>query len=156
MMRGLACLLLATGCMTDFEKPLEVDEPIPDEQGPVLGDYQAFIQCIQFADFQIADMTEAWSTLGGSTSNCSTCHSDAEYSGNAQLFFDALKTRTYVQLKFFSFDGDVVVNEVTIPNVSKALAPYSGHPRFNPNAGMDAVGTLYGFTTTRLLTGNCP
>jgi len=157
-MRGLVCLLLATGCVTDFEKPLEADEPIPEEQGPgpVLGDYQAFIKCIQFADFQIADMAEAWSTVGGTTANCKTCHNDAEYSGNAQEFFDALKTRTYVQLKFFAFDGDVVVNDVTIPNVSKAVSPYAGHPRFNPNAGMEAVETLYGFTATRVLTGNCP
>jgi hypothetical protein len=166
-MRATAlCIALLTGCVDgDGQMPDEPEVPVdprpPQPPPPQEPDatFAAFFACMTFDDFVAADMAGAWSGISAqNNTECRDCHGTAvEYSGDAPAFFDQLKQRTYVQLKFFGYVNDtVVVNETTIPNVGHAVAPHIEHPRFNPQAGMAATKDLYFRTQARLADGNCP
>ena len=142
-----ALLLVAMlGCVDEAAPVQPIDE---QPAAPVdTSEFGAFIACIERADFDAANMATAWASIAAQNQTCATCHTDVEYSGDADAFFDALAQRTYVQLKFFAFeDGAVVVNERTIPAVGKSGA----HPRFNASAGIAATRDLYERTRA-----NCP
>jgi len=162
-MRRILLLLALTSCI-DGDQMIERDEPeIPpfDLSSAQTGDFAAFMACMNYDDFVASNMAPAWSTIAmtNQTGTCTGCHTaDGMFSGDAQEFFDTLKQRTYVQVQFFTFDrvNDVVdVNEETIPRVGKAVVPYTEHPRFNANKGLDATYALYQRTMTRLASNNC-
>jgi hypothetical protein len=163
MRQFAVCIALLIGCIAedDGRTPSDQDPVAEDPGSPTTtppSDFASFMACMQFSDFQTADMANAWasSTLSP-TNECASCHTDAMYSGDAVAFFSDLKTRTYLQLLFFNFDGaKVVLNELSIPRVGKSDVPYTGHPKFNAQGGMLATRRLYDLTIARLLAGNCP
>lgn len=134
------------------------DQEAPPADASPMGDFGAFIGCMQLDDFVASNMAQAWSTLE-SQNTCTSCHTaDGMFSGDSQRFFEDLKHRTYVQIQFFTYDrvqGIVDVNTTTIPRVGKATAPYVEHPRFNATKGLDATFDFHDRTMARLAAGTC-
>jgi hypothetical protein len=152
-------LVLLAACF-DSEQMLERDE----QEGPPVepnpqGDFAAFVACLSYDDFVASNMAGAWSQVTSDAGSCTSCHNaDGMFSGDARRFFDDLKSRTYVQIQFFTFDRAqqiVDVNTETIPRIGKSIAPYADHPRFNANKGIDATYDLHERTINRLVSGTC-
>jgi hypothetical protein len=155
----VALLLLLAACF-DNEQMFERDEQegAPVEPGPQ-GDFAAFMACLNYDDFVASNMAGAWSQIASDVGTCTSCHNaDGMFSGDSQRFFDDLKRRTYVQIQFFTFNRAqqiVDVNSETIPRIGKSVAPYTDHPRFNANKGIDATYDLHERTLARLTADNC-
>ena len=156
----VALLLLLAACF-DSEQMLERDEQAgaPVEEPNPQGDFAAFMACLDYDDFALSNMAGAWAQVASDAGACTSCHNaDGMFSGDPRKFFDDLKSRTYVQIQFFTFDRAqqiVDVNTETIPRVGKSVAPYADHPRFNANKAIDATYDLHARTLDRLAARTC-
>jgi hypothetical protein len=180
-MRHLLVVILLASCVDSSSDP-QGDPPAPDDPEPemqtppdmpepgtptpatpdeVIARWQ---QCMTFADFQTANMANAWASMS-TTSNqkCTSCHVTGSFSfmatTNAQQMFDVLKMDKYYLLEFVSLAPaaqgggyDVIFNDKTIPSVAAGQVPYAEHPRFDATVGMNAARTFYTLTNARCAT----
>jgi hypothetical protein len=117
--------------------------------------------CMSLENFNAANMTLAWSTLGADNlQKCINCHiggiSGFYINNQAQPYFDTISTTTAYLLKYFTVDTTqkkVVVNQASF----KSATMISGHPTFNPttNAGMTALVKFYDLTAARQAANQC-
>lgn len=171
-------LILLTGCMGQIDSgqggPGGMDDPgaqpdagittppTPDAPPPLTAKQvmEQWSGCMTLADFQTANMTEAWSELAASNNQlCRNCHGDGGFSfitsPDENLFFTTISEHSFYLVKFFSVQGpDVVINTGSFQNAATTLA---SHPRFNAseNAGMIALKTFYDATLARKTAGTC-
>ncbi len=185
LLRAVLCSVTLLSCATTTEDgedpglPEEgsgsadlppADEPTPESPAQaatrVITQWQ---QCMQFVDFQSANMAPAWAGLPTQQSiTCRGCH-ETGGSGfiattQAQVFFDALKTQKYTLLVFVTPDlsqgseaAKMVINRPAFEGVATARAPHAEHPRFAfpDNAGMAALRDFYDRTMARITSGEC-
>lgn len=171
-------LILLTGCMGQIdsgqEGPGPMNEPgtqpdagvstppTPDAPPPLTAKQvmEQWSGCMTLADFQAANMADAWADLAASNGQlCRNCHADGGFSFIASpdenLFFTTISEHSFYLVKFFSVQGaDVVINTGSFQNAATTLA---SHPRFNPteNAGMIALKAFYDATLARKTAGTC-
>lgn len=173
--------LVFASCTTTDDGTIEV-EPPPEEEPQlpepmphpdpnetpaqaaqrVMGQFK---DCMKFADFQTANMANAWASLAATNNQqCRSCHVTG---GNgfiatdqAQLMFDTIKTNQYYLLQFVVADltagpsyAKVIVNRESFRGVGLGKVPHAEHPRFNPdaNAGMTALQRFYDLTMARIV-----
>ena len=116
--------------------------------------------CMTQANFNLANMTQAWSQLaaddGRRCVNCHTAGAAGFYiSTNATTFFTQISTTTSFLLKYFSVntaEKKVVVNTASFQSANII----NGHPTFPlTNAGMIALQKLYDSTLAKKTAGTC-
>jgi hypothetical protein len=124
----------------------------------------AFAGCMQFTDFQTANMANAWGNLTATNNQqCENCHATGGEgfiaSRSAQFFYDVVSTKKYFFLQYFTVDltqgaaaAKVVMNQASFLGVSQGQDPHREHPRFNAtnNQGMQALTAFYNATTARV------
>jgi hypothetical protein len=124
----------------------------------------AFAGCMQYTDFQTANMANAWGNLTAQNNQqCENCHATGSEgfiaSRNQQFFYDVVSTKKYFFLQYFTVDltqgamaAKVVINQASFIGVSNGQDPHREHPRFNAtnNQGMQALTTFYNATTARV------
>jgi hypothetical protein len=130
----------------------------------------AFAGCMQFTDFQTANMANAWGNLTATNNQqCENCHATGGEgfiaSRSAQFFYDVVSTKKYFFLQYFTVDltqgaaaAKVVMNQASFLGVSQGQDPHREHPRFNAtqNQGMTALTSFYNATMARVgQTGLC-
>jgi hypothetical protein len=127
----------------------------------------AFAGCMQFTDFQTANMAQGW---GGMTAQnnteCDNCHNSGGEgfiaSRQAQFFYDVVSTKKYYFLQYMTVDltggaaaAKVVMNRASFIGVSSGLDPHREHPRFDGSTnstGWQALTKFYNATMTRVNT----
>ncbi len=123
-----------------------------------------FAGCMQYTDFQAANMANAWGNLTAQNNqNCENCHATGGEgfiaSRNSQFFYDVVSTKKYFFLQYFTVDltqgamaAKVVMNQASFLGVSQGLDPHREHPRFNAtqNQGMTALTQFYNATMARV------
>jgi hypothetical protein len=158
--------LLVTGCIgavpdpppPAYEQPDAAVAPLPPDGPPppsALMLLQQWSGCMTLANFQTAQMAQAWGTLLTSNGKqCQNCHGSGEYgfiaTSNETLFFETVSKHSGYLAKYFS--ADVANSKVKINTASFELADGAvDHPRFNvaSNQGMTALTTFYGATVNR-------
>jgi hypothetical protein len=116
--------------------------------------------CMSLENFNTANMTQAWATLGGDDDRlCMSCHQGGLgfYIVNTpQTFFDVLSSTSAFLVKYFSVstvENKVVVNTGSFENANKI----AGHPTFpvKTNPGFLALEEFYTLTATRKMMGQC-
>jgi hypothetical protein len=130
----------------------------------------AFAGCMQYTDFQTANMANAWGNLTAQNNQqCENCHATGGEgfiaSRSSQFFYDVVSTKKYFFLQYFTVDltqgamaAKVVINQASFIGVSNGQDPHREHPRFNAtnNQGMQALTQFYNATTARVgQTGLC-
>ena len=130
----------------------------------------AFAGCMQYTDFQTANMANAWGNLTATNNQqCENCHATGGEgfiaSRNSQFFYDVVSTKKYFFLQYFTVDltqgaaaAKVVMNQASFIGVSNGQDPHREHPRFNAtqNQGMTALTQFYNATMARVgQTGLC-
>ncbi len=124
----------------------------------------AFAGCMQYTDFQTANMANAWGNMTATNNqNCENCHATGGEgfvaSRNSQFMYDVVSQKKYFFLQYFTVDltkgapeAKVVINQASFIGVSAGLDPHREHPRFNAtqNQGMTALGQFYNATMTRV------
>jgi len=124
----------------------------------------AFAGCMQYTDFQTANMANAWGNLTATNNQqCENCHATGGEgfiaSRNSQFFYDVVSTKKYFFLQYFTVDltqgamaAKVVMNQASFLGVSQGQDPHREHPRFNAtnNQGMQALTSFYNATTARV------
>jgi hypothetical protein len=123
-----------------------------------------FAGCMQFTDFQTANMANAWGNLTAQNNQqCENCHATGGEgfiaSRSAQFFYDVVSTKKYFFLQYFTVDltqgamaAKVVMNQASFLGVSQGQDPHREHPRFNAtqNQGMTALTQFYNATMARV------
>lgn len=130
----------------------------------------AFAGCMQYTDFQTANMANAWGNLTAQNNQqCENCHATGGEgfiaSRNSQFMYDVVSTKKYFFLQYFTVDltqgamaAKVVINQASFIGVSNGTDPHREHPRFNAtqNQGMTALTQFYNATMARVgQTGLC-
>jgi hypothetical protein len=123
--------------------------------------------CMTLADFQSANMAQAWGSLQTDAGpRCASCHTTGGDGFLAteleEFFFDELKTnRRYLSL-YFRVDSmhvppEVVVNTLTFQAVAMGQPPHVAHPKFDAsnNSGMTALVSFYDLTKLHLALNDC-
>ena len=124
----------------------------------------AFAGCMQFTDFQTANMANAWGNLTATNNQqCENCHATGGEgfiaSRSSQFFYDVVSTKKYFFLQYFTVDltqgamaAKVVMNQASFLGVSQGQDPHREHPRFNAtqNQGMTALTQFYNATMARV------
>jgi hypothetical protein len=124
----------------------------------------AFAGCMQYTDFQAANMANAWGNLTAQNNQqCENCHATGGEGFIAtrqqQFFYDVVSTKKYFFLQYFTVDltqgsmaAKVVINQASFIGVSNGQDPHREHPRFNAtnNQGMQALTAFYNATTARV------
>ena len=124
----------------------------------------SFAGCMQYTDFQAANMANAWGNLNAQNNQqCENCHATGGEgfiaSRQSQLFYDVVSTKKYFFLQYFTVDltqgsmaAKVVINQASFIGVSNGQDPHREHPRFNAtnNQGMQALTQFYNATMTRV------
>jgi len=124
----------------------------------------AFAGCMQYTDFQTANMANAWGNLTAQNNQqCENCHATGGEgfiaSRSSQFFYDVVSTKKYFFLQYFTVDltqgamaAKVVINQASFIGVSNGQDPHREHPRFNAtiNQGMQALTAFYNATTARV------
>ena len=145
----------------------------PNNPGPTTGEtlsqatervLSAFAGCMQYTDFQTANMANAWGNLTATNNQqCENCHATGSEGFIAtrqeQFFYDVVSTKKYYFLQYFTVDltqgamaAKVVMNQASFLGVSQGQDPHREHPRFNAtnNQGMQALTQFYNATTARV------
>lgn len=117
--------------------------------------------CMSLENFNAANMTQAWATLGADDlRKCLNCHNGGVdgflISANAQQFFDGMSQQAEFLLKYFSVntnENKVVVNTGSFTTANLI----QNHPSFPAatNAGMTALQAFYTSTAARKAAGGC-
>jgi hypothetical protein len=130
----------------------------------------AFAGCMQYTDFQTANMANAWGNLTAQNNQqCENCHATGGEgfiaSRQSQFMYDVVSTKKYFFLQYFTVDltqgamaAKVVINQASFIGVSNGTDPHREHPRFNAtqNQGMTALTQFYNATMARVgQTGLC-
>lgn len=124
----------------------------------------AFAGCMQYTDFQQANMANAWGNLTAQNNQqCENCHSTGGEgfiaTRQSQLFYDVVSTKKYFFLQYFTVDltagamaAKVVINQASFIGVANGQDPHREHPRFNAtnNQGMQALTAFYNTTMARV------
>lgn len=124
----------------------------------------AFAGCMQYTDFQTANMANAWGNLTAQNNQqCENCHATGGEgfiaSRSSQFFYDVVSTKKYFFLQYFTVDltqgsmaAKVVMNQASFLGVSNGQDPHREHPRFNAtnNQGMTALTQFYNATMARV------
>lgn len=120
--------------------------------------------CMTLDNFKTAKMV-SWGQMASIDSNaCSSCHSDGFEgffaSQDATAMFTAISTSQDFMQPFFIPDvpnNKMVVNTLIFGAVGTRQAPYTDHPRFDPNnnPGMTALQAYYTSTMAALTAGTC-
>jgi hypothetical protein len=151
------------------------NDPPPQTGGETLSQatervLSAFAGCMQYTDFQTANMANAWGNLTAQNNQqCENCHATGGEgfiaSRNSQFFYDVVSTKKYFFLQYFTVDltqgamaAKVVINQASFIGVSNGQDPHREHPRFNAtnNQGMQALTQFYNATMNRVgQTGLC-
>ncbi len=118
--------------------------------------------CMKLADFETAEMAEAWNVLASvQNQRCANCHQAGldtflSGTGDATIFFNGLTSQRDFLLKYFTVDamGQVVINTASMANAGTTLP---GHPRFNPtdNIGMTALNAFYTLVKAHQTAATC-
>ncbi len=140
-------------------------ESLPEASERVLAE---FAGCITKANFDAANMAQAWGRMQANGSACETCHSTGQsfFLANSAgtLMFDVVSTKKYFFLQYLTVDltqgaagAKVIINESSFKGVSAAQDPHREHPRFNAlqNQGMTALKTFYDSTMAAKTAGTC-
>jgi hypothetical protein len=123
-----------------------------------------FAGCMQYTDFQTANMANAWGNLTATNNQqCENCHATGGEgfiaSRSSQFFYDVVSTKKYFFLQYFTVDltqgataAKVVINQASFLGVSQGQDPHREHPRFNAttNNGMTALTQFYNATMARV------
>jgi len=163
--------MFVTACVAspapDDPIPPEPADPAPtdpsDPEPPEISLLRSWMQCMELSDFQASNMAGAWAnTITSNNTRCSACHENGADGFIATLdeqrFFDVLKGNKYFALMFFTVYGPadhVVVNDVTIPSISRGEVPHTQHPLFDASLGLAATSKFYDLTQARFLAGTC-
>jgi hypothetical protein len=129
----------------------------------------AFAGCMTIANFNAANMSEAWGNLTAQNNQqCENCHSNGSDGFIAvrqpQPFFTTVQTRKMHFLQYFTVElkngaaaAKVIPNTVSFIGVGTNQAPHLEHPTFNPtnNQGMTALNNFYNATMTAVQGGQC-
>lgn len=124
----------------------------------------AFAGCMQYTDFQQANMANAWGNLNTQNNQqCENCHATGGEgfiaSRQSQFMYDVVSTKKYFFLQYFTVDltqgaaaAKVVINQASFIGVANGQDPHREHPRFNAtnNQGMTALTQFYNATMTRV------
>lgn len=124
----------------------------------------AFAGCMQYTDFQQANMANAWGNMTAQNNQqCENCHATGGEgfiaTRQSQFFYDVISTKKYFFLQYFTVDltqgamaAKVVINQASFIGVSNGQDPHREHPRFNAtnNQGMQALTAFYNATTARV------
>jgi hypothetical protein len=140
----------------------------------------AWSSCLTLADFQTANMSQAWNGMQAEGNNCNACHN----TGYANFivtntvqgttppgFFTTISTVKEYMMMWFNVDlsvtgpdgkrGKMIINQQAFDGVSKRQAPHATHPSFNStnSNGMTALRAWYDLTMAKVTaagaTGNC-
>ena len=120
--------------------------------------------CMTLDNFKTAKMV-SWGQMASLDSNaCSSCHSDGfegfYASQDATAMFTAISTSQDFMQPFFIPDvpnNKMVINTLIFSAVGTRQAPYTDHPRFDPNnnPGNTALQAYYTSTMAALTAGTC-
>lgn len=167
---SLVAFVALTGCVGSLEGPGtgpgpggQPDAGMPLADAPPSVDLTAILKnwsgCMTLANFQAANMAEAWSNLTTSDGKqCLNCHDQGEYnfiaSDDENAFFAGISQHSYFMLKYFSVD--VASMKVIVSTASFASANAKvGHPKFNytMNAGITALNAFHASTAANTACG---
>jgi hypothetical protein len=134
--------------------------PSPDAQ---IVDLKAILSqwsgCMTLANFQAANMAQAWSTLiTNDGKQCLNCHDQGEYnfiaSDDENAFFAGVSQHSYFMLKYFAVDTATMKVVVSTASFASANAKV-GHPKFNysMNAGITALTAFHASTAANTACG---
>lgn len=129
-----------------------------------------FAGCMTLADFQTADMADAWGDMNAQNNQqCENCHATGGEgfvaSRNETFMWNVFSNRKYYFLQYLTVDllggataAKVIINETSFRGVATAQAPHAEHPTFNANAnsqGMVALKQFYDLTMAKKMAGTC-
>jgi hypothetical protein len=124
----------------------------------------AFAGCMQYTDFQAANMAQSWGGLDAqNNTECDNCHNSGGEgfmaSRQSQFMYDVVSTKKYYFLQYFTVNltagaaaAKVELNRSSFLGVSNAQDPHREHPRFDPTDGNAASLLFYNATMTRVNT----
>jgi hypothetical protein len=129
----------------------------------------AFAGCMTLANFQTANMAQAWANLQSNQGQCRVCHTsgDGGFIANtsANIAFTVISSKKMYWLQYFTVDltggaaaAKVIPNKVSFTGVYNRQVPHAAHPTFQypNNAGVTALQTFYDATVATLGSGCLP
>jgi hypothetical protein len=129
----------------------------------------AFAGCMTLANFQTANMAQAWANLQSNQGPCRVCHNNGEsafiVNTNANIAFTVISSKKMYWLQYFTVDltagaaaAKVIPNKVSFAGVYNRQVPHAAHPTFQypANAGVTALQTFYDATVATLGSGCLP
>ncbi|MGE0872324.1 MAG: hypothetical protein AB7P03_27445 [Kofleriaceae bacterium] len=133
-----------------------------------------FAGCMTLANFQTADMAQAWGGLDAqNNTECDNCHATGGNgflaSRDEDFFYTYFSTKKYFLLQYLTVDltagaadAKVVINKASFMGVANAQDPHREHPRFDcspndgcTNDGMTALKEFYDLTMAAKAAGTC-